>query len=274
MRDDRSSNLAERERRIQDAMRSSDDVRADPAFRDRLKRGFVEGTISEPAAPVEDRVQRRSRWWWVLAPAAAAALLFALLVPRAEPEWIVETSAGAGRIEIDGRSVPLSDEALLARAVKPGGRVRLPDDASIDVRLGDVLILALDKGSDVTLPALPDRDSRGPLISEVHDGELRIKTGPGFEGTELHILTAESRTEIVGTVISVYKGDGYTCVCVLQGTARIGADEALLEEIPSGMLKVMFDDGSPPIVAEIAAQHEADLLEFDARYENVFQTPD
>jgi ferric-dicitrate binding protein FerR (iron transport regulator) len=83
-------------------------------------------------------------------------------------------------------------------------------------------------------------------------------------------VTAEVRTEITGTVVSVYKGDGYTCVCVLEGTARVGADEARLEEIPPGMLKIMFSDGSPPIETEIAEQHEADLIEFRERNKDVF----
>jgi hypothetical protein len=66
----------------------------------------------------------------------------------------------------------------------------------------------------------------------------------------------------VGTVISVYRGPGYTCVCVLEGTARVGEDEAHLEDVPEGHLKVMFDDGSDPIVEEIASSHEKALNEF------------
>jgi hypothetical protein len=104
----------------------------------------------------------------------------------------------------------------------------------------------------------------------VRAGETKIKTGPGFPGTELHILTTEGRTELVGSIVSVYKGDGYTCVCVLNGTAQVGADEEHLEEISRGMLKIMFGDGSPPIVTDIASQHEAELEKFDDRYQDVF----
>ena len=110
----------------------------------------------------------------------------------------------------------------------------------------------------------------GALIAEVHHGELRIKTGPGFRGAELQILTTEGRIEITGTVVSVYKGEGFTCVCVLEGTAKIGMDKADLEEIPAGMRKVMFADGRPPMVTEIQPQHEAGLMEFEERYRNFF----
>jgi hypothetical protein len=95
-------------------------------------------------------------------------------------------------------------------------------------------------------------------------------TGPGFPGTELHIVTTEGRTELVGSIVSIYKGDGYTCVCVLEGTAQVGADEEHLEEISRGMLMIMFGDERPPIVAGIASQHEAELEEFDERYQDAF----
>jgi hypothetical protein len=124
------------------------------------------------------------------------------------------------------------------------------------------------------VPAPPKPDSDGPLITEVRIGELRLKTGPGFPGSRLHVLTAESRTEIVGTIVSVYKGDGYTCVCVLEGTALIGVDETSLDEIPSEMLKIMFDDGSPPIVMDISSQHKEGLLEFREQHQHTFEAPE
>jgi ferric-dicitrate binding protein FerR (iron transport regulator) len=148
----------------------------------------------------------------------------------------------------------------------------LPKGNSLDLLLDDRLLLALDEGADVTVPVPPEHGAGIPLVSEVHHGELRIKTGPGFPGTELHILTSEGRTEIVGTVVSVYKGEDFTCVCVLEGTASIGADEARLEKIPQGMRKVMFGDGRPPLVTEIEPQHEAGLLEFEDRYRDFFPT--
>lgn len=275
MTDRPHAKLAERERRIGEALRSADDVHADAAFRERLKREFVSGTIAERApARGKPRSRRSPRGWWVLVPAAAGVLLFALLLPRPAPTWLVQDVHGQGRVEIDGRTLAADEPSLVARALGSGGRVRIPEGVSLDVRLGDRLILALDEGADMTVPGLPERGRRGLLIGKLHDGELRIKTGPGFPGTELRVLTAEGTTEIVGTVVSVYKGDGYTCVCVLEGTARVGADEARLEEVPQGMLKVMFGHGRPPIVAEISAQHEADLREFNERYHDLFSMPE
>lgn len=273
MRCEGNRNSSEQERRIREAIRSTGEVRADEAFRARLKREFVEGTLSEPAASRTDQRPRRlPRWSWVLVPAAAAAaiLLFVLFLPAPGPTWEFQAVRGEGQVEIDGQSLAVDDAVLLARALVAGGRIRVPEKISLDLRLDDRLVLELDEEADVTLPVPAPPKSGGPLVAEVHQGELRIKTGPGFPGEAMHILTPEGRTEIVGTVISVYRGEGYTCVCVLEGIALVGEDEARLEEVPEGMLKIMFDDGSEAIVTDIASSHEADLQEFSERYRELF----
>lgn len=271
MMDERHSNVAEQERRIREAIRSTGDVRAETAFRARLKREFIDGTISAPALRQEEpRTRTMPRWWWILVPAAAAVLLFALFLPRPAPSWVVQAVHGEGQIEIDGQTLATGEPDLLARALGSGGSVRLPEGVSLDLRLDDLMLLALVAGTDAAVPAPPEPGTEGPLIAEVRAGDLMVKTGPGFPGTELHILTTDGRTEIVGSVVSVYKGDGYTCVCVLEGKAQVGADEEHLEAISQGMLKIMFGDGSPSIVADIAAKHKADLEQFNERYRDVF----
>jgi hypothetical protein len=271
MSDERHNDFAENDQRIREAIRSTGDDRADGTFRDRLKREFAAGTISAPAdQPEQSEARRLPRWAWLLAPAAVSIVLIALILPGPGPTWTVH---GEGQVEINGQTLSTNDPELIARALGSGGDVRIADGGFLHLRLDDRLILALTEGTDATVPAPPERGSEGPLISEVRDGELRLKTGPGFPGSRLHVLTAEGRTEIVGTIVSVYKGGGYTCVCVLEGTALIGVDEKSLDEIPPGMLKIMFDDGSPPIVMEISAEHKAGLLEFSEEYRDAFETP-
>jgi hypothetical protein len=274
MNDERHDNLAEQERRTRDAIRSTGDVRADGAFRERLKREFSNGTIAEPAVQSEEPEGRGfPRWLWLLVPAAVAVVILAVFLPGSAPTWSVAGIHGEGQIEIDGQLLSTDDPDLVARALVDGGRVRVPEGVFLDLRLDDRLILSLDHGADVTLPAPAERGSEQPLISEIRDGELRIKTGPGFPGTTMRVLTSEGLTEIAGTIISVYRGDSYTCICVLEGTARVGTDEASLEDVPPGMLKIMFGDEMEPIVTDISSEHEAELLEFGKRHEDVFDRP-
>ena len=272
MTDERRNDLAGKDQRIREAIRSTGDVRADAAFRERLKREFGSGAISEPAVqPEESEAHGLPRWAWLLVPAAVVILIVAVLLPKPEPTWSVY---GHGQVEIDGQTLSMDAPEVIARALNSGGHVVVADGSALHLRLDDRLILALTEGTDATVPGPPGRGSVGPLIAEVRDGELRLKTGPGFPGSRLHILTAEGRTEITGTIVSVYKGGSYTCVCVLEGTALIGVDETSLDEIPEGMLKIMFDDGSPPIVTEIAEPHKAGLLEFSEQYRDAFEAPE
>ena len=66
-----------RERKIEEAIRSSGELNADPTFRERLKSEFIDGTIAETALP---RPRRPSQWWWVALPAAATAVLFVVML--------------------------------------------------------------------------------------------------------------------------------------------------------------------------------------------------
>jgi hypothetical protein len=269
MSDERHNDFAEKDQRIREGIRSTGEVRADATFRERLKRDFTSGEISEPVVRPEQHASRRlPRWTWLLVPAAAVVLIVALILPKPEPTWTVQ---GEGQVVINGETLSTDSPDLIARALGSGGTVQIPDGSSLHLRLDDRLILALIEGTEATVPAPPKRGSEGPLISEVRIGELRLKTGPGFPGSRLHVLTTDGRTEIVGTIVSVYKGDGYTCVCVLEGTALIGVDETSLEEIPPEMLKIMFDDGSPPIVMDISTEHKEGLLEFSEQHRDTFK---
>jgi ferric-dicitrate binding protein FerR (iron transport regulator) len=84
------------------------------------------------------------------------------------------------------------------------------------------------------------------------------------------VQTAEGNTEITGTAVSVYKGNDFTCVCVLEGTARIGKDEAHMENVAGGLSKVMFSGDQPSIVHAIEPQHKEELLKFLDRNKGVF----
>lgn len=258
------------ERDIRDAVRSTEDVRADSGYRARLKRSFQDGTTESPFEGDAGRPRKR-RLAWLLLPAAAILVVVALLVPRPGPAWTVVALDGDVPIEVGERAVSGDAPDDLAEALRAGGRVRVPDGATLDVRLDDVMVLEFAGGTDATVPPIPDGGDA--FVAEVHHGEMRIKTGPGFAGSALHIRTPESRTEIVGTIVSVYKGDGYTCVCVLEGTARVGVDETDLEDVPHDHLKFFFDDGSDPILTDISPEHEADLVEFRDRFEDAFRNP-
>ena len=256
-------NLTPEERRLQEAIRGLGEVRSEDAFRERLCREFISGDI----VPV-DRGGNRRRLWTVAIPALAAIFAF-LLLSGGDPSWTLKSVTGTGTIQIDGHSVDAEDFAGIEALVKPGARFVVPATAELELRLGKVMVFGIIRDSDVTIPADPSADET-TFTATVTLGELLVKTGPAFAGEDLLILTSEGRIELTGTTIAVNKGDGFTCVCVLEGTAKIGKDKADLEEVSAGYRKVMFADGSPSIIVDIEVGHEKDLTDFETRNEEAF----
>jgi ferric-dicitrate binding protein FerR (iron transport regulator) len=97
-------------------------------------------------------------------------------------------------------------------------------------------------------------------------GEARILTGPAFAGRRLVVETGEGVTEITGTAFSVVRNHELTCVCVLEGEARVGPGPGGMDPIPAGMRKVMFHEDRPALVAPIEPVHERHLIAFVASY--------
>jgi len=266
---DRNDKPAPDEQRVREAIRDLGRVRADPAFRERLKRGFVSGAIRRPKAPAQPRFFPLPAWQFAaLMLAAVAVWLLIQFFPG--PSWKIQAVLGKGWITVNDERVDAREPGLLAHLVLPGARVQVGGEALLDLRGGDALLLELAGGSDVTLPAAPRSWFAKPLECFLHAGEIRLRTGPEFAGQRLAVRTAEGTTEITGTTVSVYKGDGFTCVCVLEGTARIGKDAAHMQDVSAGLRKVMFSGDRASEISDIEPHHEEELLRFEERNAGVF----
>ena len=260
--------LTPEERRLQEAIRGLAEVRADDGFSERLRGQFISGNFGE-VVPLEKKSNRRHLMLGAAISSMAALLAF-LLLSGGDPAWTLRSVTGTGSILVNGQSVDATDFAALEDLVEPGARFVVPATAEIELRLGKVMVFGIIRDSDVTIPAKPEGDE-SRYTATVTVGELLVKTGPAFPGEELLILTSEGRIELTGTTIAVNKGDGFTCVCVLEGTAKIGKDVADLEEVAAGYRKVMFADGSPSIIVDIEVGHEKDLTDFENRNEDAFE---
>jgi hypothetical protein len=266
---DRDDKMTPEKQRVREAIREVGPVRADPAFRERLKRDFVSGTIGERKAPAKPRFFLLPAWQFASMLVAAVAAWLLIQVFQA-PSWQIHAVLGKGWIKVDDRQVDARDFEPLDELVRPGARIRVDEEAALDIRGGDVILIELAGGSDVTLPGAPRRWFAKPLESVLHSGEIRLQTGPGFAGHTLTVRTAEGRIRVTGTALSVYKGDDFTCVCVLEGTARIGKDEARMEDVGAGLRKVMFSGDRPSKVVDIEPHHAEELVKFLERNAGVF----
>jgi len=270
---DEPMNLTPGQERVRAAVRSLGQVPADTAFRERLKLAFVSGEISRQQVLRLDTRPGFLRWlgraFLPLAAAVVAVVMFLVLTPGAV--WKFHGIAGQGQVAVNGVKVDASDVQTLARLIKPGARIIVPEGVALDLIAGDILLLELDEGAEATVPQNPSRRSGEVMLSEVATGELRLKTGPGFPGHQFNVRTPEGLIEISGTIVSIFRGPELTCVCVFEGTARIGQDPETMELIPAGQRKVMFLDRRPPMITEIMPEHKQGLEGFLERNEGVFE---
>jgi len=253
------------EQQARDAVRQLSRPRASAAFRARLKREFVGGTIGAPAwsAPA------RGAWgatWMVLAPAAAVMLVVLALVFNRGPDWDVVSVTGSGVAVVDGRPILLTHAEELELALRRGGKVRLSGGGTLELMAPGQMAIEIVSGSEATVPPVAGRWLGRKLEASVQSGEMRITTGRDFRGARLAVSTPEATLMVVGTTLAVIREDVGTCVCVMDGRVMMGPRNAAMAPIESGRRRFVFNDGRPPEEAEIRDAEKVALAEMRARH--------
>lgn len=236
--------------RLQRALGESPRAVARPAFRERLRDEFVRDAISGSDRAAPRRERRRAPLVWATAMAAMAALVIIGLRLNAGPAWTVAATSGSGVVHVDGRAIALPSSEELARALKPGSRVQLPEGAQIDLALPGSVLLQIVGGSDVTLPGSPGRWFARSMRASLESGELRVSTGTAFPGTRFEVVTPEARAVVTGTTLAVLRQPDASCVCVFDGSVAMQSG-ALSEVVLEGTRRSVFRDGSAPLVEPI-----------------------
>jgi len=254
-----------RERRAAELVHGLPPPRPDPAFRARLRRDFVAGSLGPPEAqPGAEEPERR---WWdsMLVPAAAGLLVLAGLMMNHGPGWQILETKGERTARVNGRELPLRDRAELARALRNGARLRLPEGVSLTVAAPGHVAVEVTPGTDAVLSAPPGRWLGRIASAEVTSGELRITTGERFHGSYLMVKTPEGRIEVTGTTLAVISEPQGTCVCVMDGVVRVGIHGQPMVEVPAGRRRYLYRDGRPPALDEMLPVERTKLGEMMAR---------
>jgi len=240
------------------------EAEADAGFRERLRGAFVSGEIDRavptPAAPVT-----RVHWWrWVPVAVAAVLVLLAIDMLNRGPVLQMADSSGSQPLTLDGRKVLPDDTEAMSRLLKPGATLEVPPDGRVDILARDVALYEVTGGSQLTLPATPGRWFGRDVHCTLYVGEIRLKTGRDFAGSQLTVYTPDGMIRVTGTMLSIQCDDGGTCVCVLEGKAMVGVNETDLEPVTPGYRKVMLRDGTNEIIP-IKPMHRDGVLDFDHR---------
>jgi ferric-dicitrate binding protein FerR (iron transport regulator) len=249
-------------------------VEADADFRERLKSTFVEGRLE--AGPSSETtgagVRARISWWrWAVPAAAAAVVLLAVVSLNRAPAIRVAQVSGHGTVRVDGHPIALDDAKTLDASIRAGSEIETPPDALVDLLAGDVMLLEVTGGTRVSIPSVPARWFGRAVACSLSAGEMRIKTGRRFPGDELVVNTPEGRVAITGTMLSIERDAGGTCVCVVEGTASVGMNGSDMQAVKPGYRKVMFSNGTAKILP-IEPVHRDGVLNFDARVGSLIKT--
>ena len=279
MNDRPDDRLSEEDERVRRALLDAPPPRADDAFRERLRDAFVSGAI-EVSGTREARVRSRRRTvpirglaprsrapvWIAASLAAAAAITIVIGTLNQGQKWMVTGVRGEGAVAVDGETVPLSDRTALNRLIVPGAEVKIPDGVEIDLVSGGVMALQLTRRTDLTIPPPPTRWINRRTEIHVRYGDIRMTTGPDFHGTRLNVVTPEAAVEVVGTTLAVIVQTNGTCVCVLEGTARVGRmtpnGPTDIQPVSGGRLRFVWKENRPPSSDHMRDMERIKLAQF------------
>ncbi len=259
--------LSTGEQRARAAVRGLPVPAADGAFRARLKAQFVDGSIREAIEWPEVAAGRFANARLVAGALAMAAILaFLAFGLNRYPAPRAIGGNGYGHVSIDGVEFPSTDLTGIDASLSEGSRVALSGGATLDIHYPGTMGWRIFSGTTVTLPERPGRWFGREIASHMEYGEISVRTGDHFGGTSLTLATDEGLALVTGTLVSVVRDSSVTCVCVHEGSVRMEAAGVDLGVIPVGKRRVLFRDGSDPVILDIAAPHRDHLIELDADY--------
>jgi len=248
--------LGPEEGRAAEAVRGLSQPRPEATYRDRLKREFVAGTLGLPgrglrAVDAPAPREPRPTWSTLVMPAAAGLVMVSALVLNQGSGWQVVGASGGGAAEVDGVSISLQETAALERAIAAGGRVILPSGGSLRIAAPGLMTVEITPSTEAMLSRPPARWLGRIASAELANGEIRVSTGSRFHGSRLMVRTPEAAVEVTGTTLAVIREPTGTCVCVMEGTVRVGAHGKEMMPVSAGRRRYLFRDGRPPEQAEM-----------------------
>jgi hypothetical protein len=271
--------------RVRSVLRAAAPGRPDPAFREQLKRDFVSGAIQVTGTKDRRRSDERARrgrdakvrrvirlkrpptFAWIGASiAAAAALLLVLGALNRGSTWWVTAARGDGIVRVDGQEISLDDRDAMRRMLKPGAEIEVTGNAELDLCCDGVVAVQLAPGTRMTLPPPPGRWVGRNTELYARGGELRVTTGPRFEGARLEIFSPSAAVLVTGTTLAVIIEDAGTCVCVFDGTALVGrargGRQTDMRPVAGGSLRYVYEDDRSPASAGMRPEERTKLASF------------
>jgi len=213
--------------------------------------------------------RRTHRIRWMVGFGTTASVAIVALALNAPPRWTALPSSGTGSLIVNGIPVPVHDSAALTRRLRPGARVLLRGNQDLDLVSSGLLALQLTPGTEMVLPSPPGRWFGRVGRASVNRGRLRLTTGRHFDGSRLSITTPDATVRVTGTTLSVIAEPAGTCVCVLEGTARVRPRRGAMTAVSPGMRCEVARGERGSHEGEIRAAERPRLLDLRDRLKSV-----
>jgi ferric-dicitrate binding protein FerR (iron transport regulator) len=241
------------------ALRSLPEPSASTEFRERLKAQFVSGAIPKAKGKIVSFPwYRRPVVLGLGIATAAAAAVILLVIGHQKPEWKLEGPMPR-EILVNGEIMSVEDPHEIADMLVAGNLIAAEDTTGATIVSTDNLVVQLTPCSEVMLPETPGRWFGRTVRAEVIRGEVRFGTGEKFRGAKLMVETEEAIVEVLGTTIAVIQEKFGTCVCVLEGSVKMGPRDGPMSVVNAGRRRIIYNDERPPFEEPILPMEQMKL---------------
>ena len=260
-----------REREIERLLGSLPALAARPEFRSNLRERFLAGAASAPAVDVlpdersaAPRAHAGRNWkpWIALAAAAAIAVVLWLSKP-APRHWQVLPGSDATAVLVNGESIPATETERIGAALNDARSV-LAQGGRLRLAYRDQYALELPDAARVDFAPFGNTGGVDAFSLALEGSALRVVTGPGFHGHELHVHSGAANLHITGTAFAIDGGAAGVCVCGLAGRIGIVAKNAPERPLEAGK-QCWFPAGGGALAwGEAHPEHVAPVRELES----------
>jgi hypothetical protein len=161
---------------------------------------------------------RAGRNWkpWIALAAAAAVVAVLYLAKPAPRHWQVLPGSSATLVRVDGVALPAAEVERIVLALNDARSVHA-EGGNLRLSFRDQYALEIPDGARVEFASLGNTGAFDPYTLAAQGTALRVVTGPGFHGHELHVRSADANLRITGTAFAIDNLAEGVCVCGLEG---------------------------------------------------------
>jgi len=260
-----------REHELERLLDSVPAPRPSAEFRSGVRERFLAGAAAAPPVDVWPDEQTRGahartgRNWkpWIVLAAAAAVVAVLYLAKPAPRLWQVLPGSSATLVRVDGVALPVAEAERITLALNDARSVSA-EGGNLRLCFRDQYALEIPDGARVEFASFGNTGAVDPYALAAQGTALRIVTGPGFHGHELHVRSADANLRVTGTAFAVDNFPEGVCVCGLEGRIALRAKSSPEWPLEAGKQCFVRAAGEPPKWGEALDAHVAPVRELEA----------